>query len=254
MKRRLVLPATGLLLVALLAYACNSGMPKAAALAPGRNVRSIVASTEAARRTGIRRVRFVNAMPGSPALELLQDSTSLFANVVFGAVSPFKQVRDDSPLLTLRGTQPHAEASLREELRDGGCYTVVALPDSLGHMSLRVIRDEPMPDAGMARIRLIHAAPHLEHIAVSMSGAHDPLFADVAFGMKTSFRDVAPGTAGFLVRSVSQGAPLVQVPRAILTAGTRYTFLLTVLPDGQVAMLSFSDASDVFPIVTRANR
>ena len=27
MKRRLVLPATGLMLVALLAYACNSGMP-----------------------------------------------------------------------------------------------------------------------------------------------------------------------------------------------------------------------------------
>ena len=254
MKRRLVLPATGLMLVALLAYACNSGMPRAPALTPGRHMRSIVASTGAAHRTGVRMVRFVNAMPGSPALELLQDSTSLFANLVFGAVSPFKEVRDDSQLLTLRGAQPHAEATLREELHDGDRYTVVALSDRIGLMSLRVIRDEPMPDSGKARVRLIHAAPHLDHITVSMSGERDPLFADVAFGAIASVRDVAPGTAGFVVRSVAQGAPLVRLPSMILRAGTRYTFLLTARPNGQLAILSFSDASDVFPVVTRASR
>ena len=216
--------------------------------------RSISPSTAAARRAGVSMVRFVNAMPGSPALELLQDSTSLFANVVFGAVSPYKQVRDDSPLLTLRGTQPRAEATTREKLHGGSRYTVVALPDRIGGMSLRVIKDQLMPDSGKARVRLIHAAPQLDQIAVAMTGQRDPLLADVAFGAEAGFHDIVPVTAGFLVRSESLGKPLVRMPSIALNAGTAYTFILTARSNGELAVISFSDASDVFPVVTRGGK
>ncbi len=254
MRRRLLLPVLGLLLVALLAYACNSRVSEAAMVASVGEIRSISASTGAARRAGVAMVRFVNAMPGSPALELLQDSTSLFANVVFGAVSPYKQVRDDSPLLVLRGALPRTEATVRERLQDGDRYTVIALSDRIGGMSLRVIHDALMPDSGKARVRFIHAAPHLEHIAVAMTGQPDPLFGDVAFGAAMDARDVSPATAGFLVRSASLGAPLVRTPSIALSAGTAYTFILTARSNGDLAVISFSDASDMFPAVTRAEK
>ena len=254
MRRRLVLPAIGLLLFALLAYACNSRTSEAAVVSTVGDSRSISASTAAARRARVSMVRFVNAMPGSPALELLQDSTSLFANVVFGAVSPYKQVHDDSPILTLRGAQPRALATHREQLRDGNRYTIVALADRSGGMSLRVIRDQLLPDSGKARVRLIHAAPHVDRIAVAMTGHRDPLFADVEFGAEAGFRDILPSTAGFLVRGESQGKPLVRMPSMALTAGTAYTFILTARPNGELAMISFSDAADVFPAVTPAEK
>ncbi len=254
MTRRIILPAIGLLLVILLAYACNSRTSEAAVISTVGDSRSISASTGAARRAGVSMVRFVNAMQGSPALELLEDSTSLFANVVFGAVSPYKQVRDDSPMLILRATKPRAEATRREQLRDGSRYTVVALSDRIGGMSLRVIRDQLAPDSGKARVRLIHAAPQLGHIAVAITGQRDPVFADVAFGSEAGFRDIAPVTAGFLVRRESRGEPLVRMPSMALKAGTAYTFILTARSNGALAMILFSDASDDFPVVTRAEK
>ena len=254
MRRRFVLPAVGLVLCALLAYACNSRTSEAAVVSTVGGMRSISASTAAARRAGASMVRFVNAMPGSPALELLQDSTSLFSNVVFGAVSPYKQVRNDSPTLTLRGTQPYAVSAHREELHDGHRYTIIALADRHGGVSLRVIEDRLIPDSGKARVRVIHAAPNVDQIAVAMTGARDPLFADVAFGAEAGFRDILPATAGFLVRSESQGTPLVRMPSMALNAGTAYTFILTARPNGGLAMISFSDAADVFPVVTRAGK
>lgn len=254
MKGRLVLPAIGLLLVSLLAYACNSRTSEAAVVSTIGERRSISASTGAARRAGVSMVRFVNAMPGSPSLELLQDSTSLFANVVFGAVSPYKQVRDDSPLLTLRRARSQADVTRREQLRDGSRYTVIALSDRVGGLSLRVIRDQLLPDSGKARVRLIHAAPQLDRIAVAMTGQRDPLFADVAFDSESGFRDIVPGTAGFMVRNESQGKPLVRMPSMALSAGTAYTFILTARPNGELAVILFSDASDTFPVVTRAGK
>lgn len=248
------MPVAGLVLVAMLVYACDSRTSETALVSTVDGFRSISASTGAARRAGASMVRFVNATPGSPALELLNDSTSLFANVVFGAVSPYKQLRDDAPLLALRGSLGRTDATLREALRDGNRYTVVASPDRAGGMSLRVIHDELLPDSGKARVRMIHAAPSVGHVAVAMTGEQDPLFDDVAFGSETGFRDVEPRTAGLLVRQESRGAPLVRVPSMAMAAGVAYTFILTARSNGKLAMIAFSDATDVFPVVTRADR
>ncbi|MBC7843446.1 MAG: DUF4397 domain-containing protein [Gemmatimonadaceae bacterium] len=248
MKLRLILPVLGLALVGVLAYSYAGAGPIEQATEGGTPVgdasRSPVATPVGPRA----QVRFVNAMPGSPALELGHDSLMLFSNVVFGAVSPFKPVAPTRFRFTLRGPATVGfDAASVMTLVANEHYSILAVPDTLGRMTVRVIRDDLAPDSGMARIRLIRATPRLDNVEFAIVGQDEPLFRAKTESGDAHYRDVSPMTAGFRVRGGADGATLVSLKSMALVAGSTYTFVLTSRPQGAVTAIVFSDLADESP-------
>ena len=245
MKLRLMLPVLGLALVGVLAYSYAGAGPGEEANEGGTPIGSADRPPVASVVAPQAQVRFVNAMPGSPALELGHDSLMLFSNVVFGAVSPFKPVAPSRSHFTLRGPATVGfDATSDMMLVANEHYSILAVPDTLGRMVVHVIRDDLAPDSGMARIRLIRATPRLENVEFAIVGQDEPLFRAPRDTGEVHFRDVSPMTAGFRVRGGLDGATLVSLKSMALVAGSTYTFVLTARPQGAVTAIAFSDLRD----------
>lgn len=244
MRLRLLLPIVGLAMVAVLAYACSTTARQAkVAAADSTRARAARAVSENTRRHPAM-VRFVNAMPNSAALELGQDSLLLFSNVVFGAVSPYKAVPAEAFHFTLRRAATAGyDASSAASLHSGERYTVLAVPDTGDGMAVRVIRDDLVPDSGLARVRLIDATPGITNMVFAIVGQDEPLFNAAHDSGGIHFRDVSPTTAGFRVRGGPNGQMLVSLKSMALAAGTTYTFVLTARPRHPVTAISFADVS-----------
>ena len=250
MKLRLILPVFGLALAGVLAYSYAGAGPPEQENAGGTPVGDARGAPVATISVPQARVRFVNAMPGSPALELGHDSLMLFSNVAFGAVSPFKDVPPARFRFTLRGPSTVGyDATSVTTLVASERYSILAVPDERGRMAVHVIRDDLEPDSGMARIRLIRATPGLANVVFAIVGQDEPLFRAVRDSGDVHFRDVAPMTAGFRVRGGANGDVLVSLKSMALVAGTTYTFVLTARPRGSVTAIAFSDLSSNAPSI-----
>ncbi len=203
---------------------------------------TISPSAASADARGTSMVRFVNAMPGGNPVSVSSDSVAVFSSVKFGDVTPYQELRENIKTFAL-GT-PGAmtgTASNTETMRDGGRYTIFALPDRDGGASLKITRDELAPEAGKARIRVVHAAPGLDDVDVMMSGQKDALFDDVDYGSEAGFKDVAPGNASFVIRHKDRDLAVANLKAMTLKAGSAYTIVLIGRPGGKVEAMSFTD-------------
>ncbi len=248
MNSRMILPASGLMMVSLFASAC-SGKSESAIESKTADSTTTSPSAASADRQGTSMVRFVNAMPGSAPLDMMGDSTSLFSNVAFGDVSQFKEVRDNLVKFTVHaGSSTAALATNNETLADGNHYTIVAMSDREGGVSMRVIRDDLVPEGGKARVRVIHAAPGLDDVSLTLTGQRDALFNDVDYGSEAGFKDVAPVTTGFTVRKAEGNRSLLTQKSMAMNAGTAYTFVLAAKPNGSLTTIAFSDSATGMPM------
>ena len=255
MSPRLLLPMLGLVFVAMLGYSWVGQTSKRDVMPATGPAQETVRAASATPTRGTSMVRFVNAMPGSPALDIMRDSTMLFGNVKFGAVSPYKEIRDSLARFALRTPGAAIDVAVNSEtMRRGAAYTVVAMSDREGGMRLHVVRDSLLPESGKARVRVIHAAPGLEDIDVAIAGATKPLFADINYGEVASVADVRPMTAGFIVHQAGARQPLLSMKSQVLTAGVSYTFILTARPTKALALISFFDKGADLPVPVASAR
>lgn len=255
MSPRLLLPLLGLVFVAMLGYTCASDPMKHDVIPPAVVGHSGPGTEPHTPTRGTSMVRFVNAMPGSPALDILRDSGLLFGNVKFGAVSPYKAISDNLSRFSLRTPGAAADVAVSSEtMRSGAKYTIVAMSDQEGGIRLRVVRDSLMPETGKARVRVIHAAPGLNDIDVAIASAASTLFSDIDYGEEASVADVRPMTAGFTVQQEGVRQPLLSVKSQLLSAGVAYTFILTAKPTKALAVISFFDKGADLPVPLASRR
>jgi Domain of unknown function (DUF4397) len=209
---------------------------------PGKAGASVSQSADAASDRGASMVRFVNALPGAGPLEIVSDSVSIFSGVKFADVSSYKEVMGNIKKFSLKGAGQAGQLDANTEvMRDGGRYTMYAISDREGGVSLRIVRDDLTPEAGMARVRVLHAAPGVDDIDVTMDGAKDPLFDDVGYGDEAGFKDVAPVATGFVVRSADGSKALLTVKKMQLNANTAYTIVVTAKPGSKPSLVTFED-------------
>lgn len=201
-----------------------------------------IAGTEAAKR-GRSLVRFVNAVPDGPALDLYTDERTTFYNVDFKTVTPYTEIPDNLVKFKLRGPRSDSVfAENNESLGDGYRYTVVAMPTADQGIRLRVLRDEIVTDSGKSRIRVINAAPGLNDADVTLTGMKDPLFENIAFGTEAGFKDIDPTTATVEIRASDNPTPPVRIRNFRLGAGKAYTIVIAAAPPRGVQTISFNDA------------
>lgn len=175
-------------------------------------------------------VRVANTVPEPKAIDVVAEDAPVATAVLFGSVTPYKQVPANADTFAISpsgesSATPLAENS--EQIMSGNHYTLVAFP-SKGEekATLQVFSDNlTQPSEGMARVRVIQAAPDVEAVDVKARNAKDTLFDDVDFREATSYTEVSPAEAAFEVRS-SDGNRVLVSPKIQIEAGKSYTIIV----------------------------
>ncbi len=199
------------------------------------------AGTEVARH-GKTLVRLVNAMPSKRAIDVSSDDRTLFTGTTYKTVTAYETVGDN--LVTFRLRSAGTDSVLtdnHETMRDGNRYTVIAYPNDKGEPRLRILRDELLPAAGKARIRVINAAADLGTVDIAMQGQKIPLFANVREGVEAGFVDIDPASGTLDIRSNVKTKHPIQLKDQHFEAGRTYTIVLAGWGTSDIDAITFDD-------------
>lgn len=164
---------------------------------------AVVVPARALARVG---VRFVHAVPGAGAAQLLTGRSGSVGRAAFGQFTRYRSLGSGAVTLRLL-SGGHTLASTRAVLRDGLRYTVIALSPRPGHLVLRVLPDR-RGQPGQTSLRMIHAAPELGRPDIRLDGK--VVGHSVPFEAVTSYLPVSPGAHRIAVTPPS-GPPLASV-------------------------------------------
>jgi hypothetical protein len=184
------------------------------------------------KNAGMAMARFVSALEAHTGTELYFGDLRLFGSE--GAADPtgYKPVpaeRRDFVLREATGKPYGVEIEKNSEgLREGKHYTVIAYENEDGKPVLRVTNDdEEAPSAGKAKVRLIHAAPKMEPVALYAPGLKDKLAGESRFSTVSTWQEVDPAKGPFEVRAGDEKTgPRATVPAGAIEAGKLYTFIV----------------------------
>jgi hypothetical protein len=173
----------------------------------------------------------VNAIPSGPVTIWAGDSAA-FSGVAYKSATEYREIPDDMFDFQIRsgGAESEALAHNRENLQDGGHYTIVALPaeNAQDERNLRVLDDDLKPvTSGKARVRFINGMPGDTDVDLFISGREDPLFDGVNFKVESGWNEFDPLSGSLTVRPDNRSTRLASLPNVRLEAGKSYTLLLT---------------------------
>lgn len=246
MTRTLMTPA---ILLAMVAAGCGGTRTEEPTTTKSGGAASSAPSGEAAARRDKALTRFVHAHPGAPVMDLYFGEVKMNPGVRYKGVTPYQEVPGERAEFRLRATnetQGPPLATNSEALSDGQHYTIVTLPLDNGGPTLRAIRDDlAAPDAGKAKVRVIHAAANVGEVDVFTAGRKLELFDGVDYNEATGYKQVDPLQGTLEVRkedAANQGGVVLRVPNVNLQAGGLYTLIVArAKPDGPLEAFQIED-------------
>ena len=183
-------------------------------------------------------IRFVHALSGGPAVDVMVDGAPVAQGLAFGAATEYAALpAGDHQVQVLPSgqTTPLIDAAVTAEAGAASIVAVVGTPDAPQAQVLNVNLDATT--AGQARIRLLNAVPDAGELSVGIAGG-DNLFENVAFQSASDYRDGAPGTYDMTVSLPDGAEPIVTVPGVQLTEGSVYDIIaLGEVGGGTVTLL-----------------
>ncbi len=203
---------------------------------------TLSASADSAAARGHSMVRFVNVGNTGKDVALLMGEQTLFDNVKVSSVTDYREVSANLAKFAARafGSPDTTALALNDEvLVDGNRYTVFLIAEDLSRNTVHVVQDEVLPDSGMARIRVMHAAPGGPELDVSVAKDKKPLFSGVNFKSEAGYKDVPPARIVLEVRAKGEDKVLMRLPAMDLKAGTATTIVISGA--GKLAFFAFTD-------------
>ncbi len=188
-------------------------------------------------------VRIVNAVSGGKDAVVQLDSQTLFDGVKTASVTDYREISNNLAKFSVRATGDTAGTMLAQNdqiLMDGNRYTVFLVAEDVSKNTLRIVKDEVIPDSGKARIRIIHAAPGAPELDVSVAGSKDKLFSGVNFKSEAGYQDVEPATVTLQIRAKDETKVLLRVANVELKRGTATTIVITGA--NKLSSFKFTDA------------
>jgi len=180
------------------------------------------------------RVRLLNALTSSQAVDLLVDGQVAASGVAFGGASPYVALTAGSHRLQARSsTTGTILVDQTRDLNTNGSFSFVPAP-GLGEQGARLIADDPTPTAGMAEIRVVHVAAARGAVSVYVTppaadlAAATPVIPLLPFGLASDYVAVTPGT--YRIRVTAPGntsSVLLDMGNVTLTSGTVRTLMMT---------------------------
>jgi hypothetical protein len=210
----------GTMVLALTAIGCNDRERATdTAREPG-------AATETTERAS---VRFVNADPNRPALDLWFGDNKTFSNIAYKTATDYMPVPAERRTFKVTVAGQTTELSTNSEgLSANNRYTFVALPTDDGSTKLTALNDVVSDvEPGKAKVRFVHAAPEAGELDLTPIGARDPVFDAVNPSTATTFKDVDPAVRGIEIRREDKKGAATKVPDLKIEAGKAYTLIVT---------------------------
>jgi hypothetical protein len=184
-------------------------------------------------------VRVVNAVPGTPSLDVVADKGPVATSVQYASVTPYKQVPASADKFEMKvaGAEGTILAENREPIMSGKQYTLIAVPGKEHEKAdLQVVTDDiQTPDNGKARVRVIHAASDVEAVDVFAKGDKDAIFDGVDFKETTSYKEIDPTVTTLELKS-DDGKRVVARPTVTIEPGKSYTIVVTGHSHGTPAL------------------
>jgi len=195
-------------------------------------------------------VRIVNAGNGGKDIAIQLDGAPLFDGVKAASVTDYREV--GAVLARFAARSPGASdttvlATNEEVLVDGNRYTAFLISEDLSRSTLRIVKDEVIPDSGKARIRVVHAAPGAPELDISVVGQTDKLFSGVGFKSEAGYKDLTPVNVALEVRAKDASKVLLRIPAMELRAGAATTIVLT----GAAKLAFFTFTDTMIPVAPR---
>jgi len=188
-------------------------------------------------------VRLVNAVTSGGNVTVQFSDQPLFRDVKPGSVTDYREITNNLAAFSVRADGIADGFMIAEKERlllNGNRYTVFLIADNVSQSTLRVVRDDVIPDSGKARLRVMHAAPGAPELDVSVVGATEKLFAGVNFKSEAGYKDLTPGTVTLELRAKNRTKALLRLPAMALARGTATTVVITGA--GKLGFLKFTDA------------
>ena len=198
------------------------------------------------------RVRVVNAVTTSSAVDLLVDGQVVASGIAFGAASGYATLTLGSHRVQVRSAP--SGTILVDYTRDfaaAGSFSLIPAP-GLGESGALVTADDPNPAAGQTKVRLINVAAAAGPVSVYVTAPNEDLTAAtpsvplLPFGIASDYVTRAPGS--YRIRVTRAGSPnevLLDTGGLTFSAGSVRSLVLTDSPGGGLptTMSNISDAN-----------
>jgi hypothetical protein len=228
----------------MLAAACNETRDTGAVTSKTDAGTSSAPAAEAVENRDKALVRVVNAIPGGSAVDIWAGDSAAFQGVAYKKATAYREIPDDMFNFQIKTTADgQALAENRENLKDGGHYTIVALPDQGGadKRNLRVLDDELKPvSPEKARVRFINGVPGDTDVDVVLRGRDEALFDGVNFKSEAGWNELDPAAGTLEVRPDNGKTVLASLGNVKLEGGKTYTFVLSGKP-GKLELIRIED-------------
>ena len=191
---------------------------------------STAAASDSAAKRDVALIRTVYAIPAGSTVDVFADENRIFDGLAYRTVTPYQEIAAHRYSLRLRPAgmnlaEPLATNS--ERLTAGTYYTVFAVPGDGEAASLRVVADHNvLPDAGKARLRVVHASGDAGEFDVYAAGRPDALFDGVDFQAVTDYLAVDPFVGSLDLKPDHQSGTMLTIPNVRLDAGRSYTLIV----------------------------
>jgi hypothetical protein len=187
-------------------------------------------SADSADARGHSLVRVVNAFNDGTNVAVQLGEETLFRDVKPGAVTDYREISSNLANFSVRPAGASNGTMLANNdqfLVDGNRYTVFLVKEDLSTNTLRIVKDEVIPDSGKARIRVLHAASGAPELDVSIVGTKQKLFSAVTFKSQAGYVDIDPATVTLEVRAKDSPTVLLRIRDVDLKKGTATTVVFT---------------------------
>jgi hypothetical protein len=188
-------------------------------------------------------VRFVNATAYKEPLVVYLDEAKVLPEVSKGKATDYSEWAANRHQIGVRvADNPALAGTNSESLSAGEHYTVVGYSKIDGTPAVVVFHDTASePDAGKARIRLIHVAEGAAELGVYPTGATDSIVDGVNYSDESS-ADVDPGVRALEIRKQGEKVVALKIPEISLEAGKNYTIVVSADQDRKLRAIQLDSA------------
>jgi hypothetical protein len=192
------------------------------------------------------KVRVGHFSPDAPAVDVYANGGAILTEVPFGVLSEYLEVPGGTYTIEVvaAGADPADGAVIGPvDLEFApGTMTTVAATNVLASIEAQVLADEPMPQDGIAQVRVVHFSADAPAVDVAVDGG-DVVAANLAYPNAAGYLDLPEGEYDLEIRPTGTTDVAFDIDPLPLAGGASYTvFAIGSLADGSFTVLPAVDA------------
>ncbi len=189
-------------------------------------------------QTNTPRLRVMHAAPGAPAADIYVDGNLVFPNIPYQGISNYVPLPAGNRTLRItpagQSNSPILEPTL--PLAEGRDYTVLAVGRPGSIEAWQITDNNALPEAGRARVRLVHAALDAPAIDICLVGQNSCPVTNISYRNTSDYIPLNAGTYNLEVRRSGTNEVLRNLPDLRVNNGAVYSLFLTGLVQGEVPL------------------